>query len=226
MVLEASKGSCFLEVKIVGPRYCLDLPSCTIRFVTTFRFLRHERKNKVWQPFWHCWIWPVETCWNKWSGNMLLVSETLIGPPDAGSDANSGSTQKMPANLKELAKENGGAMDIPISKDPIGWKISLEIQATGSIGDSNWKLARRLTWEKLETHEGLNAQQMRIGQTRVQMSCQLPVDKKCGWPCHHGFHNKLMLMDVDSHHRYREHVFITYHPETKNGLAPKCPSQN
>jgi len=67
--------------------------------------------------------------------------------------------------MKELAKENRGYPWKFKQRDQ--WEIQTETNRTIDV-------------RKIKIHGGL-PKKKRIGQTRMQMSCQLPVDKKkCG----------------------------------------------
>ena len=185
------------------PRYCLDLPSSTMRLVTTFRFLWHELQSLAlveltgWNMLKQMKLKHVETdeveTWWLFKKLWFALQIQNLAP------------HIMPTNMKGLAKENRGYPWKFKQRDQ--WEIQTETNRTIDV-------------RKIKIHGGL-PKKKRIGQTRMQMSCHLPVDKKkCGWPSPWFSHQA----DADGcRFPPREHVFLTYHPETKNGL-PKCPS--
>jgi hypothetical protein len=78
---------------------------------------------------------------------------------------------------------------------------------------------------KTKIHRGIDCpKKCGLAKQECRWAANSQLTKKSVADRHHGFHIKQADADGCWFPPDREHVFLTYHPETKNGLAPKCPS--
>lgn len=193
------------------PRYCLDLPSSTIRLVTTFRFLWHELQSLAlveltgWNMLKQMKLKRVET--DEVETWCLFKKLWFASRYRIWRQQNRGSTHIMPKNWQKRIGDILGN------------------SSNGINGRFKLKKTGRLTWERQRSIGGLTAQKNADWPNKNADELPTPSwQKKSVADRHHGFHIKQADADGCWFPPDREHVFLTYHPETKNGLAPKCPS--
>lgn len=155
------------------PRYCLDLPSSTIRLVTTFRFLWHELQSLAlveltgWNMLKQMKLKRVET--DEVETWCLFKKLWFASRYRIWRQQNRGSTHIMPTNMKELAKENRGYPWKFKQRDQ--WEIQTEKNRTIDV-------------RKTKIHRGIDCPKkcgLAKQECRWAANSQL-TKKKCGWP--------------------------------------------